>query len=57
MDNIIQWNCRGTKANLEEIELIINTYDPIAICLQETYIKPNDNFSIKGYTHSHYFKE
>ena len=57
MDNIIQWNCRGTKANLEEIELIISTFDPIAICLQETYVKPNDNFSIKGYTHSHYYKE
>ena len=48
--NIIQWNCRGIKANREDIELIIQKYSPAAICLQETLLKPNQKPTFKHYT-------
>ena len=50
MDNttFIQWNCRGLRSNYEEISLLLQHHDPIAISLQETY---NDTLTFKGYTH------
>ena len=36
MDSIIQWNCRGLRANFDEIQLLINNFTPLGICLQET---------------------
>jgi exonuclease III len=50
MDTIIQWNCRGLKHNFNELKLIVSTHHPIAICLQETYLKESDNISFKNYT-------
>ena len=50
MDNIIQWNCKGLKNKYEEFKLFIQDYNPVAICLQESFILINDYFSIKGYT-------
>ena len=46
MAKIVQWNCRGLRANFEELELLIKNYEPVAICLQEiqvsdTYILDN----------------
>ena len=47
MDNtLIQWNCRGLKANFNEILLLLSTFSPSVICLQET----SDNISLKHYT-------
>lgn len=42
--NILQWNCRGIKANYEEIEHLIIDYKPNTVCLQES-----DNISFEGY--------
>ena len=54
MDNstrtIIQWNCRGFKPNYDELSLLINDHNPIAVCLQETYLKASDKISIKNYS-------
>ena len=36
---IIQWNCRGLRSNIEDIELLISKYSPAAICLQEIMLK------------------
>ena len=33
---ILQWNCRGLRSNRENLELLMNQYSPLAICLQET---------------------
>jgi len=49
MASIIQWNCRGLRSNLEELHLLISKYKPLAICLQETFLKDNDNLTIKNY--------
>ncbi|VDI62513.1 Hypothetical predicted protein [Mytilus galloprovincialis] len=41
--NIIQWNCRGLKINLLELTLLVQSFLPIAFCLQETHLKESDN--------------
>ena len=51
---ILQWNCRRIKANLEELNLLINERKPVAVCLQETYLKDSDTFTLKY--HFCYFK-
>ena len=38
-NTIIQWNCRGLRANYDELQLLLNDYDPAVVCLQETYLK------------------
>ncbi|MES9881569.1 MAG: endonuclease/exonuclease/phosphatase family protein [Sedimenticola sp.] len=49
MDTIVQWNCRGIKPNKDEISLLIQDYNPIAVCLQETFLKDTDLISFKSY--------
>ena len=53
-NNILQWNCRSIKANAEEFNLLITEQKPVAICLQETFLKDCDKFSLKH--HSCYLK-
>lgn len=52
-NNIIQWNCRGVKPNFEELSLLVSEYSPVAVCLQETLLRPDDNFSLKYYSCYH----
>ena len=52
-NKLIQWNCRGLKANFDEL---LSSLCPSIICLQETFLKPNDNLNIRGntiYKHIH----
>jgi len=48
---ILQWNCNGIVAHQDELKRHIaenrNKYD--IICLQETHLKPDKNFSVAGY--------
>ena len=53
-NNILQWNCRSIKANFEELTLLVNEQKPVAVCLQETFLKDSDNLTLKY--HSCYFK-
>ena len=48
---IIQWNCRGLKPNYNEESLLISEYNPSVFCFQETFLKPDDNISLKGLIH------
>ena len=41
MAEIIQWNCRGLKANRQEVELYIQKYDPYVLLLQEIKVPIN----------------
>jgi exonuclease III len=50
---IIQWNCRGLRANREEIDLIISQHSPVALCLQETKLKDGNNQTFKHH-HTYY---
>jgi ribonuclease HI len=49
-NTIIQWNCRGLKANYNDILLLLNEYDPALLCLQETFLKDTDNITFKNYS-------
>ena len=49
-NKLIQWNCCGLKANFYELLLLYTGLCPSIICLQKTFLKPNDNFNIRGYT-------
>ena len=53
-NTILQWNCRSIKANFEELTLLINEQKPVAVCLQETFLKDSDKFTLKY--HSCYLK-
>ena len=44
-NNILQWNCRSIKANYEELTLLVNELEPVAVCLQETFLKESDQFT------------
>ena len=53
---IIQWNCRGLRVNFNEVKLFIQKKDPLAICLQETYLKEDDiDITFKNYTGYHFY--
>jgi len=47
---ILQWNCNGIVAHQDKLRKKTenrNKYD--IICLQETHLKPDKNFSVAGY--------
>ena len=52
--HILQWNCRSVKANYKELNLLINEKKPVAVSLQETFLKDSDKFTLKY--HSCYCK-
>jgi exonuclease III len=50
MANLIQWNCRGLRANFNEILILIQNYGPVAICLQELSIPDSYTFHNRNYS-------
>ena len=52
MNNIIQWNCRGLRANFYDFRLLCDNYNPIVCCLQETLLT-KDDFVIRGFNCIH----
>ena len=48
-NTIIQWNCRGLRANYDERQLLLNDYDPAVVCLQESYLKEPNNVTFRNY--------
>ena len=53
-NDILQWNCRSIKANVEELNVLVDKQKPVAVCLQETFLKDSDGFTFKY--HSCYSK-
>ena len=51
---IIQWNCRGIRPRYEELLLLLPLLRPSVFCLQETYLKPEDTFTFKGFNTYNY---
>jgi len=43
--SIVQWNCRGLRANFDELQLLIQQYNPAVICLQETFTDGSETFT------------
>ena len=52
--SIIQWNCRGLKANYNEILILMSIFSPNVICLQETFLKQSDNVGFSDFKMSNY---
>ena len=48
MNNIIQWNCRGLRANFTDFRLFCDNYNQIVCCLQETILTKNYFLSRDG---------
>ena len=49
---MIQWNCRGLRANFNDFRLLCDNCNPIACCLQETMLT-KDYFIIRGFNCNH----
>ena len=49
MDHIISWNLNSASRKFAFIQLLLQKYNPIALCLQETKLQPKNNFSLKNY--------
>lgn len=45
----VQWNCNGIRLHFNDLKIIINETEPIGIFLQETHLRPVDNFSLRGF--------
>ena len=55
---ILRWNCRGIWANYEKLLLILNKSNPKVVCLQETFLKDNNQLNIKHFQPcNHLFKD
>ena len=52
MNSIIQWNCRGLRANFTDFRLLCDNYNPIVCCIQETMLT-KDDFIIRGFNCIH----
>src|SRR2546426_132048 len=50
--SILQWNACGLKAHSAELKQYVATADfkPSIICIQETFLKPQHDFSFHGYS-------
>jgi exonuclease III len=48
--SVLQWNCRGLKANFIDLELLLKSFSPAALCLQETLQGDNNVLKLRYYT-------
>ena len=55
-DKIIQWNCRGLKPNFNELLILIMSLCPAVVCLQETFLKSDDNINMRDFTLYNFIK-
>ena len=52
--SIIHWNCRGLRANYNEILILMSLFSPNVICLQEIFLKQSDNISFRHFNMFNY---
>ena len=45
----VQWNCRGFRANFNELSLLMSDLEPIAFCLQELILSDTHVFNNRHY--------
>ena len=55
-NRIIQRNCRGLKANYNEILILLSLFPPKIFCLQKTKLKQSDKVNFNNYAAYHYIK-
>ena len=50
MTNIIQWNVRGLRANLEKLRLLCNQYNPQIVVEQECQLRKDNIINLTGFS-------
>ncbi len=53
-NTILQWNCRGLKANYNEILILLSMLSPEVLCLQETKLGQSDKITFRNYDSYNY---
>ena len=57
INSVILWNCRGLRPNFDQLSLLIVKYNPLAVCLQETFLIHTDNITVRRFNLYHKFQE
>jgi len=55
--SILQWNCRGIKANFNELHILLQQCNISVLCLQETKLSPNCSLYLKHYSSYHIYSK
>jgi len=55
--SILQWNCRGIKANFNELHILLQECNISVLCLQETKLSPNSSLYLKHYSSYHVYSK
>ena len=50
MSSILQWNCRGLRTSIADLQVVLCHHRPLVVCLQETKLLPESSCAIKGYS-------
>ena len=53
---IITWNCEGAQSKEEEIEKLIHSHNPVAVCLQDTRLTTESEKKLEFEGYKPYFK-
>ncbi len=48
--DILSWNCKGFYHHYEDLRLLLATYHPYVLCLQETHLRSNQIPALSSYT-------
>ena len=57
-NKLLHWNCRGIRANYEELPLPLNKYNPKVVHLQEIFLKDKKQLNIKHFqSYNHLYKD
>ncbi|GBN80570.1 hypothetical protein AVEN_108220-1 [Araneus ventricosus] len=49
MGPLVSWNCRGIRTKLVDVKALVNSFHPVCVALQETFLKPNAHLKLRGY--------
>ena len=53
---ILTWNCEGAQSKQEEVENLISSHNPVAICLQDTRLTAESEKKLEFEGYKSYFK-
>ena len=56
-NNVIQWTCNGLRSHFDKLGLLIAKHNPLAVCLQETFLKDTNNITVRTFNLYHTFLE
>ena len=49
MADVIQWNNRGIRSNIEELQLLCNQYTSQVVAVQESQLRKNKAIKLNGF--------